>query len=313
MQDELTRVEEEIARMAVSEFDALDEVGDHLLSTEGKLFRPSLVLLASRVAGPVPEGAVRMAAVVELVHLATLVHDDAVDHSVRRRGAPTVNSVWTHQVAVIMGDYLYSRAVSEMTELDGLEAVRILAEAANSMTVGEMRQLTSHEALDFSEEDYRRLCRCKTASLIAASCELGARLGAPEHARSLRAYGRDLGMAFQVADDVLDYTASSSETGKPGGQDLREHKVTLPLIAVLPELTSGERETVEGLFEDPEPDDRRVAEVIDIVDRLGGVEYARRRAGEYADRAREHLDDVPGGPALRSLRGALEYVVRRRR
>lgn len=313
MEDELARVEEEIARMAVSEFGALDEVGDHLLSTEGKLFRPSLVLLASRVSGPVPGGAVRMAAVVELVHLATLVHDDAVDHSVRRRGMPTVNSVWTHQVAVIMGDYLYSRAVTEMTELDDMEAVRILAEAANRMTVGEMRQLTSHEALDFSEEDYRELCRCKTASLISAACELGARLGSPGHAASLRAYGHDLGMAFQMADDVLDYTASSSETGKPRGQDLREHKVTLPLIAVLPDLSGAEREEVEALFGDPEPDDGRVARVIEIVEEHGGVEYARDRARDHAAGAREHLAEIPEGPALRSLQGAVEYVVRRRR
>jgi len=299
--------------MAVSEFGALDEVGDHLLSTEGKLFRPSLVLLSSRVSGPVPDGAVRMAAVVELVHLATLVHDDAVDHSVRRRGMPTVNSVWTHQVAVIMGDYLYSRAVTEMTELDDMESVRILAEAANEMTVGEMRQLTSHEALDFSVEDYERLCRCKTASLISAACELGARLGAPEHASSLRAYGHDLGMAFQMADDVLDYSASSSETGKPRGQDLREHKVTLPLIAVLPELSEGERGTVEALFEDPEPGDDLVSEVIRIVEEHGGVEHARRAAHARADGAREHLSSIPDGPALRSLQGAVEYVVRRRR
>lgn len=313
MEDELARVEEEIARMAVSEFEALDEVGDHLLATEGKLFRPSLVLLASRISGPVPEGAVRMAAVVELVHLATLVHDDAVDHSVRRRGMPTVNSVWTHQVAVIMGDYLYSRAVTELTELDDMESVRILARAANQMTVGEMRQLTSHEALDFSEEDYERLCRCKTASLISAACELGARLGSPEHAGRLRAYGHDLGMAFQVADDVLDYAAPSSETGKPRGQDLREHKVTLPLIAVLPELPEEEREEVEALFGDPDPDDGRVARVIEIVEDHGGVEYARRRGDEYAAGAREHLEELPAGPARRSLEGAVEYVVRRRR
>lgn len=299
--------------MAVSEFAALDEVGDHLLSTEGKLFRPSLVLLASSVRGAVPDGAVRLAAVVELVHLATLVHDDAVDHSVRRRGMPTVNSVWTHQVAVIMGDYLYSRAVTEMTELDDVEAVRILAEAANRMTVGEMRQLTSHEALDFSEEDYERLCRCKTASLISAACELGARLGAPGHAASLGAYGHDLGMAFQMADDVLDYTASSSETGKPRGQDLREHKVTLPLIAVLPELPETERGEIEALFEDADPDDRRVARVIEIVEDHGGVEYARERARDYADGAREHLEGLPDGPTLRSLEGAAEYVVSRRR
>lgn len=299
--------------MAVSDLDALDEVGDHLLATEGKLFRPSLVLLASRIAGSVPEGAVRTAAVVELVHMATLVHDDAVDHSVRRRGMPTIHSVWTHQVAIIMGDYLYSRAVTEMSDLEDTGAIRVLAEAANRMTVGEMRQLTSHEALGFSQEDYERLCSSKTASLIAAACELGARLGAPEQEDRLRAYGHDLGMAFQVTDDVLDYAAPSSETGKPRGQDLREHKVTLPLIAALPRLTEEERGAVEALFRDPEPGEDRVGEVIEIVHERGGVRYARERAEEFAEGARAHLSELPDGPAVRSLAGAVEYVVRRRR
>jgi octaprenyl-diphosphate synthase len=138
-------------------------------------------------------------------------------------------------------------------------------------------------------------------------------MGAPAHAGALRSYGHDLGMAFQVADDVLDYTASSSETGKPRGQDLREHKVTLPLIAVLPELSAEERSEVEALFGDPEPGDDRVSRVIGIVREHGGVEYARRRAREFASGAREHLSGLPDGPALRSLEGAVEYVVRRRR
>jgi octaprenyl-diphosphate synthase len=306
-------VEQEIGAMVRHGFEPLGEVVDHILSTRGKLLRPTLLLLASRVGGERPEGAVRLAAVVELLHMATLVHDDAVDHSARRRGEPTVNERWTHQVAIIAGDYLYSRAVVEATPLDDVEVIRILGEAANEMTVGEMRQLVSHEALEFTEEDYDRLCRCKTAALMAASTELGAILGAPDHREALRRYGRDLGMAFQITDDLLDYTGRPDVTGKPRGQDLREHKVTLPLIAALPAMDDGERAAVEELFSEPDlQDDGLVERVIRIVGRRGGLDYARDRAEEHGELAREHLDGLPASGAVETLVRIVDFVEARR-
>jgi octaprenyl-diphosphate synthase len=151
VRDALDRVGDEIKRIVLSDFTNIEEVNEHLLFMRGKLFRPTLLLLSSRVAGRARDEALTLAAVVELVHLATLVHDDAVDHSALRRGLPTVNALWTHQVAVIMGDYLYSRGVSELARVGNLEALAVLANAANEMSVGEMRQLTSYDALDFSE------------------------------------------------------------------------------------------------------------------------------------------------------------------
>ena len=165
-------VGDEIRRIVLSDFDQIEEVNEHLLFMRGKLFRPTLLLLCSGVDDQECEDALTLAAVVELVHLATLVHDDAVDHSVLRRGLPTVNALWTHQVSVIMGDYLYSKGVSELARVGNLEALAVLARAANEMSVGEMRQLTSYDALDFSEDDYYRLIAAKTASLMAAACEL---------------------------------------------------------------------------------------------------------------------------------------------
>jgi octaprenyl-diphosphate synthase len=309
----LDSVFEEIRRIVVTDFPAVGEVNEYLLQVRGKLFRPTLVLLCNEVGGRPSTPAEVLAAVVELVHLATLVHDDAVDHSVKRRGMPTVNALWSHQVAIIMGDYLYSRSITEITRLGEIEPIRVLANAANEMTVGEMRQLASHDALGFGEDDYFRLIECKTASLIAAACELGALVGDPELRGPLARFGREMGMAFQIADDLLDYTADESVTGKPSGLDLREHKVTLPLIAVLPRLSAPEREEVEALFRDPEPTDEAIASVVRLVRARGGLDYARATALEYARRAEAALEGLPEGPALDALRLSITYAIERRR
>jgi octaprenyl-diphosphate synthase len=309
----LDQVGGEIRRIVLSDFDDIEEVNEHLLFMRGKLFRPTLLLLSSRVADREPDDALTLAAVVELVHLATLVHDDAVDHSALRRGLPTVNALWTHQVAVIMGDYLYSRGVSELARIGNLEALRVLADAANEMSVGEMRQLTSYDALDFTEADYERLIAAKTASLMSASCEMGAIAGAPEHRRALRRYGHNLGMAFQIADDLLDYTGTEAVTGKPTGHDLRERKVTLPLVDALGKVGPAEEEEIRSFFSLVDPTDDEIARVVDIVVSNGGLEYASCVAARYADRARGALDEVPVGPAREALLDAVTYAVDRRR
>ena len=209
-------------------------------------------------------------AVTELIHLATLVHDDSVDHSVLRRGMPTINSLFSHQVSVIMGDYLYSRAVIELVRLDDLEPLRVLSRVTNEMTVGEMRQLLAHDPLEFSEEQYDLLIRAKTASLVSGACEIGALRAAPEERGALRRFGEALGMAFQIVDDLLDYTEDASVTGKPFGSDLREHKVTLPLIAALPRMEEAERRQVARLLIRRSPSDDQIAEVILAVGELAG-------------------------------------------
>lgn len=313
VRERLRRVQRALEGMVPADFPPIDEVSRYLLAQRGKLVRPTLLLLANEVGGRPSEKAIRLGAIVELMHLATLVHDDSVDHSVRRRGMPTVNSRWTHQVAVIMGDYLYSRAVIEIGALGKLEAVMILARTANEMTIGEMRQLVAHDALDFSRQDYFRLCECKTASLMAASCELGAMAGAPAYQEPLRKFGFHLGMAFQITDDLLDYAAPASITGKPNGQDLRVHKVTLPLIEALPRMTTEERGRVEALFELPDAPDELVMEVIAAVERNGGLRDARAEARACADRARTCLAGLPQGAGVEALDMAVDYVAGRGR
>jgi len=276
------------------------------------MFRPTLALLSSAVTGRSEPRITTLAAVVELVHLATLVHDDSVDHSTLRRGMPTINSLFTHQISVIMGDFLYSRAMVELVRTGDIEVLRILADATNAMTVGEMRQLTALDALRFSERDYEALIHAKTASLVSAACEIGAHVGAPEYRDQLTRYGEQLGMAFQVADDLLDYTADTADTGKPTGLDLREHKVTLPLIAALRTMGPAARREVDALFDNSEPDDAEIETVVGIVAEEGGLEYARRREEEYAAAAGAALAGLPESPVLGALLDAISYVMGRR-
>jgi octaprenyl-diphosphate synthase len=309
--DRLDGVLDEIRRIVVSDFALIEEVNEYLLLVRGKLFRPTLLLLSSEVGGSPRERAVTLAAVVELVHLATLVHDDAVDHSVLRRGLPTVNALWTHQIAIIMGDYLYSRSVTELAQLGDLEAVRVLARAANEMSMGEMRQLTSYDTLSFSEDDYFRLIAAKTASLMSAACELGALAGSPTCRAPLARFGHHLGMAFQIADDLLDYTGTEAVTGKPTGHDLRERKVTLPLVGALAKARETEIREIRRFFTRIDPTDEEIGRIVAIVEERGGLEYARERAAEYAERAEAELEALPGGVAVQALRDAVSHAVGR--
>ena len=308
----LARVGAEMWRIVAVDSALLNGVSEHLMLMKGKMLRPTLLLLSSEVDGVAESRAASYSAVVELIHLATLVHDDAVDHSVLRRGMPTINALFTHEVAVIAGDFLYSRAVQELVRLGDLEALRVFAKASNELTLGEMRQLSALDALQFSEDDYEFLIRAKTAALFSAACEVGALCGATRYRDTMASYGSHLGMAFQVVDDLLDYTEASETVGKPTGLDLKEHKVTLPLIAALRSMPKASRAAVDELFASPEPDDTRIARVIEIVVEEGGLEYARECGERYASRADDALSGLPDSPARRALQDTLTYVMERR-
>ena len=239
---ELDDVVTALRRIIVADFPIIASANEHLLRVKGKLFRPTLLFLSQRAAGVPEPRAVTLAAVVELIHLATLVHDDAVDHSVLRRGMPTINALFSHQVAVIMGDYLYSRAIIELVNLGDLEPLRVFGRVTNEMTVGEMRQLEAHDKLSYSEAQYDHLIRAKTASLLSGACEVGALSATRPRRDALARFGMHLGMAFQITDDLLDYTQPEEITGKPFGLDLKEHKVTLPLIAALDRMAPADRQ-----------------------------------------------------------------------
>ena len=309
---ELDEVAGELRRIVAGDFPVIAAANDHLLRMKGKLFRPTLLLLSQRAAEAEEPRAVTLAAVVELIHLATLVHDDSVDHSALRRGMPTINALFSHQVAVIMGDYLYSRAIIELVNLGDLDPLRVFARVTNEMTIGEMYQLEAHDRLAYREEQYDQLIKAKTASLLSGACEVGALRGAPAARAALARFGLALGMAFQITDDLLDYTQPEQVTGKPSGLDLKEHKVTLPLIAALGRMAHAQRALVGRLMDTPAPGDDIVGEVIRIVDSVGGLEYARRRAFEHAQQAEAELDHLAPSPARDALRDSITYAVERR-
>ena len=290
----------------------IGEVNRHLQSMRGKLLRPTLVLLANAAEDTRSTLAVDHAAVVELIHLATLVHDDSVDHSVLRRGMPTVNAVFSHQVSVIMGDYLYSQAVRHLVSTRDMESLSVIADAAKTMTMGELWQLSAMDRLQFSEDEYFRLNHAKTASLMSASCEVGAICGAPSHRAALARFGERMGMAFQVADDLLDYVEGQEITGKPSGADLRERKVTLPLIAGMRRMPATARREVERLFEMPEPGEAAINRVIAMVVEADGIEYARRKGELFAQEAEEVALSLPDTAARASMLEMVGYVLDRR-
>ena len=309
---ELDDVVAALQRIIVADFPIIASANEHLLRVKGKLFRPTLLFLSQRAAGVPEPRAVTLAAVVELIHLATLVHDDAVDHSVLRRGMPTINALFSHQVAVIMGDYLYSRAIIELVNLGDLEPLRAFARVTNEMTVGEMRQLEAHDKLAYSEEQYNHLIQAKTASLLSGACEVGALSATRVRREALARFGMHLGMAFQITDDLLDYTQPEEITGKPFGLDLKEHKVTLPLIAALHRMSPADRQLVARLMEVPDPSDAIVADVIRAVEAAGGLEYARGRALERAQQAEADLEALAPTLAREALRDCITYAVERR-
>ena len=312
IRERLDRVMPDMHHVVSHDLPMIGQVSAHLLSKRGKLFRPTLALLASDVEGRSEPQAIRLASAIELMHLATLVHDDSVDHSALRRGLPTVNALFSHQISVIMGDFLYSRALRALVELENLPVLKILTGVSNELAVGEMRQLAAIDALGFDEAEYVKLIRSKTATLLSAACETGAFYGARQHRAALARYGERLGLAFQISDDLLDYTEDVRTTGKPTGADLKEHKVTLPLIAALPRLTPAARARVDALFADDAPSDALVAEVVGIVSEASGLEYAKQRGEQFAAEAREALDGMPDSPVRGALEDAIVYVMERR-
>jgi len=333
VRDKLDDVSHAMARIVASDMPLVGQVGAHLLAMRGKLFRPTLLLLSSQVEeregsgkGEAGSGkgnagsgkgearsdkAVTLAAALELIHLATLVHDDAVDHSALRRGMPTVNALFSHQISVIMGDFLYSTALTHLVGLGDLEALQALTRASTEMTLGEMRQLAVTEPLRFTEREYYDLIRSKTASLMRTACELGALAGARQYGAVLGDFGENLGMAFQIADDLLDYREEKETTGKPSGLDLREHKVTLPLIHALREMSPSSRKEVARLFGSETVTDEDIASVVRIVEENGGFDYARERGDEYAEKAHDALADLPDTVARSSLTASISYVMER--
>jgi len=293
----------------------LNEVGGHVLATRGKKFRPTLLLLTARLGGPLGRDAITCATVVELVHAAALIHDDSVDRSHLRRGMPTVNGLWTDEMAIIMGDYLYARAMSLLVEHELHEPMAVLARVVTEMSCGEALEFEHAYDLDVTERQYEELIRAKTASLIGASTEIGALVSprgrAARRRQSLRAFGDRVGLAFQIVDDLFDYLSDAQVAGKPVGYDLAEGKITLPLIAALRLAAPAERRQLRALASRKRWTSAQWARLRGLIEASGGFAYARDRARALAREARAVLADEAASPARRALEAAVDYAVER--
>jgi octaprenyl-diphosphate synthase len=315
IEGKLRQVEEELERRTRSDVSTISLIGGYLVDGGGKRIRPALLLLASRLLGYAGEVDVKYAAVLELIHTATLVHDDIIDGADTRRGRVSVNRRWGNELTVLFGDYLYMKGMKVALEEGDVRVLDLLADVTLAMTEGEIIGAERRGSLDLTIHDYLDVVRRKTALLFAAACRIPAFLvpGAETHAEALWGFGLALGTAFQLQDDLLDYTASEEELGKPVLSDLREGKLTLPLILSLPDTTPAERAMIETVMREKGFVSVPVSAILGIVDRLGALEKARNIVEEHASRARDLALSLPALDARDALLLAADYAGNRRK
>jgi octaprenyl-diphosphate synthase len=311
---ELDLVEAEFERQARSNIQVIAYLGDYLRASGGKRVRPALTILSNyAVGGDASQyNSIRMAAVMEFLHTATLVHDDIIDNAETRRNRPSINSRFGNQTAVLMGDWLYMSAFETSLQERSLPILDILTAVTRKMTEGELLQLTLLGRTDISEEQYFDILQRKTAYLFSACCEIGAILGGADAARqrTLREYGMNLGMAFQLVDDLLDFTATDEALGKGAGVDLLEGKITLPLIFLL-EKEPSMRRAVQTVMREGDYKEVQRATLLRAVERAGALAGARERAYGYAEAARNALDTLPRSEHGDALRAIPTYIIER--
>jgi octaprenyl-diphosphate synthase len=313
VKSDLDRVEREINLESVASVDAVTTISRYLQSGGGKRLRPILVLLASKLVGGVTDGSIRMAAVVEMIHTATLVHDDVIDTAKTRRGRPSSNTIWGNHTCVLAGDWLYMQAFHIALRERNFHVLDLLIALTQMMVEGELLQLELIGKINISEADYMELVDRKTASLFSACAKLGALTGGADEATEARMgeFSWNLGIAFQLVDDVLDFTSHEKVLGKPVGSDLREGKVTLPLIYALQEATTEERKMVEAVLKDANYDRVPFSKILSLIERHHGFERVRERAQAFTDKARSIVTEFPESPYQRALTALTDLVTER--
>lgn len=312
---DLEKVEAEFARHVESRVALIPEMGRYIQNSGGKRVRPALLLMAARLAGYSGDRGVLYASVVEFIHTATLVHDDIIDEADTRRGRLSVHSRWGNDITVLLGDYLYIKSMALALTQDSLDIIRLLCDVTLKMIEGEIYQLTKQGDVDIAEDEHYEIIRRKTAYLFSGCAEIGGLLGGctAEQAAALREYGMELGLAFQIVDDLLDYTADQQALGKPIGGDLREGKVTLPVIYL---LESGNEEAdaiVRGTVRDRTIDEASWQRLTSLLGATRAAERASARAHEHAAKAKAHLQIFPPSLERDALVALPDYVLARDR
>jgi len=311
--DDMDAVNALIRRRLASDVVLVNQIGHHIIAAGGKRLRPMLVLLAARAMGYRGEEHHQLAAIIEFIHTATLLHDDVVDESDLRRGRKTANALWGNAPSVLVGDFLYSRSFQLMVELGRAEIMRVLADTTNAIAEGEVLQLLHVRNPDTDEAAYLQVIERKTAVLFAAATRLGGLLAGVDaaHQQALHAYGLELGFAFQIADDVLDYTADGDALGKNLGDDLAEGKATLPLIHALAHADADTRERMRTAV--ISGDVNEMPMILHAIRATGGLDFSAAKAREHARRAEAALRGLPDSPWLAALHGLAHYAIERDR
>lgn len=312
--EEMARFEDHFRRSMKSNTPLLDKITHYIIKRKGKQMRPMFVFLSAKVCGGVTDHTYTAASLIELLHTATLVHDDVVDDAYTRRGFFSINALWKNKIAVLVGDYLLSRGLLMSVENNGFELLRIVSNAVREMSEGELMQIEKARKMNIDEATYFEIIRRKTASLIAACCECGAvsveMTGAEQEA--MRRFGEKVGIAFQIKDDLFDY-GSAEDIGKPTGIDIKERKMTLPLIHALQQASSADRRKTINTVRRHSDDPKKVREVINFVIASDGLRYAEERMLEYTREALDILDGFDPSPAREALRELVMYTVNRKK
>lgn len=311
---EMDLFEEKFKESMLSKVPLLNRITYYIVRRKGKQMRPMFVFLVAKMVsnGGFEERTFRGASIVELIHTATLVHDDVVDDSNRRRGFFSINALWKNKIAVLVGDYLLSKGLLLSIDNDDFDLLRIISIAVREMSEGELLQIEKARKLDITEEVYFEIIRQKTATLIAACCGIGAAsVGAEQDTiQQMRKFGECIGIAFQIKDDLFDY--GEDKIGKPTGIDIKEKKMTLPLIYTLNNCSAKERSWLVNSIKKHNKDKKRVKEVISFVKKSGGIEYTQDKMNEYKNKAISILDNYPESEYKSSLLKMIDYVVQRK-
>ena len=310
---EMKLFEQKFYESMQSKVPLLDKVTRFIVTTKGKQMRPMFIFLCAKLLGEVNEKTYRGASMIELIHTATLVHDDVVDESFKRRNFFSINALWKNKIAVLVGDYLLSKSVLLSTDNKDYDLLSVISRTIREMSEGELLQLEKARKLDITEEVYYEIIRQKTATLISACCEIGVLSNNSDEilAKKMRDFGTYTGMAFQIKDDLFDYL-SSNVIGKPVGIDIKEQKMTLPLIFTLKNCSENERKYYFKTIKNYNNDKKRVKELIDFVKKSGGLEYAIGVMKDFQQKAKNILNDFPDSQAKISLNLMLDYVIERK-
>jgi octaprenyl-diphosphate synthase len=312
---DLELVDREFVRHVESQVAVIPQIGRYIQTSGGKRVRPAVLLMAARLSGYQGDRAVLYAAVVEFIHTATLVHDDIIDDSELRRGRLAVHSRWGNDVTVLLGDYLYIKSMAMALTHDTLDLVRLLCDVTLRMIEGELYQLTKNGDADITEEQHFDIIRRKTAYLFGGCAQIGGMLGrvSPEQEKALQEYGFNLGIAFQIVDDLLDFTGDLAALGKPVGADLREGKMTLPLIHLLQQGEAVGEKIVRDIISSRTATEEQWTELLSLLKKHRSIEYALRRAVEFAERATKPLYAFPSSSERDALLALPDYVLSRDR